>query len=93
MAKIEKDKSMVKSILNIFLWIVLFVWIGITIFDFVQVKGKKDPVFCVSTSEKEYIDGKTTSCIGLGYKVIKYDRESIKAIEFKPIWAQPEYDE
>ncbi len=82
-----------KKVINILLWLVLFTWIGLTLYDFVQVKRQKDPLFCVKTTEKEYLDGKTNTCIGLGYKVIKYNRESIKALEFKPIWAQPEYDE
>ena len=54
--------------------------------DFIRVHNEKKPMFCWNEKVTEYDNGKVTQCIGLGYKVINYDRSDFKAIEFGPFW-------
>ena len=51
----------------------MFVWI----FDFVCTVQDKDPKFCISKKTHEFDDGTVDSCVGLGYKIYNYDRESV----------------
>ena len=82
----KKGKPVWKRILNIVLWVVLACWIAVCIVDFVQVQNKKDPKFCIKNETVKYSDGNVKICTGLGYKVIKYERASYRAIEFGPFW-------
>ena len=81
-------KSKVSKVINVVLWVVLIMWMGICVFDFVRVKMNDTPIFCVNKTTKDYSDGSVERCIGLGYKVYHYKREAIKAVEFKPLWAK-----
>lgn len=77
-----------KKVLNIVLWVILFGWIVICFTDFILTKTEKEPIFCTFSKTTEYDDGEVESCIGLGYKVYNYDRESFSGIEFAPIWGK-----
>ena len=61
-------------------------WLVILFVDFFRVKYEKMPIFCLSEETKKYDDGEVYRCTGPGYKVYKYDRESISAIEFGPFF-------
>lgn len=79
--------SIVKKIWNITFWTLfsalLFVWI----FDFVRVRQDEKPVFVIKEVKHEYSDGITTEYVGLGYKVYKYDRASLKIdTQFSPFF-------
>ena len=82
----EKEKSLFQKILNIVLWIVLFAWMGLCIIDYIVVQSKNDPVFCLKKEVNQYDDGTVKSCLGLGYKVYQYNRDSYSGIEFGPFW-------
>lgn len=89
--KAEEKESTVKTVFkkvwNIVVWIILAIWVIIVIIDFFQVKSEKDPKFCwFNETTSNYSDGTVTECTGLGYKVIKYERESFDAYEFGPFW-------
>lgn len=84
----EKEKSLFSKILNIVLWIILIVWMAICLFDFYKVSTEKDPVFCLKKETTSYDDGTVDSCLGLGYKVYKYNRTNYSAIEFGPFWSK-----
>lgn len=59
-------------------------WIVIIFVDYFRVKQNKNLMFCLHETEKNYEDGSTYICNGLGYKFIKYNRECLKATEFGP---------
>lgn len=84
----KKEKSTVSKVVNVVLWGVLILWMGACLFDFFNTKNGKAPTFCISKTTKTYSDGTTTTCVGPGYKVYNYKRDSIKAIEFGPLWGK-----
>ena len=84
----EKENKVFIKVVNIVLWIVLFVWMGMCLYDFYTVKAEKKPVFCIKEETIQYEDGTVISCLGPGYKVYRYKRDSYKGIEFGPIWAK-----
>ena len=45
-------------------------------------------MFCISEKTYKYADGKTYECVGIGYKMYKYERDSINATEFGPIFIE-----
>lgn len=77
-------KKTIMTILKIMILIILFAWIVIVFTDYFRVRQSKDPMFCIKEETKEYADGTNTICHGLGYKMIKYNRECLKATEFGP---------
>ena len=88
----EKENKVFIKVVNIVLWIVLFVWMGMCLYDFYTVKAEKKPVFCIKEETIQYEDGTVISCLGPGYKVYRYKRDSYKGIEFGPIWAKDRSD-
>lgn len=85
--KPKKKKSVLLRIFNIFLWVLLLVWLLLVMLDFINIKSNKEPKYCwLNNKTTEYSDGTVTECSGLGYKVIKYNRASYNAIEFGPFW-------
>lgn len=83
----KEGKSLLSRIINIALWIVLFVWMALVLTDYIQVRNEEEPKFCwFNEKTTEYSDGTVTECTGLGYKVINYKRSNFKAIEFGPFW-------
>ena len=52
--------------------------------DYFRVRQNKDPMFCISETINEYADGSTYVCSGLGYKMIRYNRDCLSASEFGP---------
>lgn len=84
----KKEKSKFSKIMNVILWIILIAWMGACLFDFFNTKKGNAPTFCISKTTKTYSDGTTTTCVGPGYKVYNYKRDSIKAVEFGPLWGK-----
>lgn len=83
----EKDKpSLLVKLFDIFLWVVLFAWMGICIFDFYNVSNNKQAMFCLKTETVNYDDGSVTSCLGAGYKAYYYNRSSYTGKQFGPFW-------
>ena len=74
--------------MNVVLWIVLFIWMGVCLIDFYNVHQEKEPMFCIKTGTNEYEDGNVDWCLGAGYKIYHYNRKSFKAIEFGPFWSK-----
>lgn len=83
----KSEKSMLSRILNIALWVILFAWMALVLVDYFKVRNEEEPVFCWFNKETTtYENGTVKECTGLGYKVINYNRENFKAIEFGPFW-------
>ena len=85
----KKDKkSLFNRIMNVILWIVLFIWMGICLIDFFKVHQEEEPIFCIKKDVTKYEDGEVDSCLGLGYKIYNYKRDSFKGIEYGPFWSK-----
>lgn len=84
----KKEKSVLSKTINITLWTLLFIWMGVCLIDFYNVNKEKEPMFCLKKGSTKYQDGSVDWCIGAGYKVQYYNRESFNAIEFGPIWSK-----
>lgn len=85
-------KEATKLVLRICLFLVIALWVSIMLVDFVRTKKEKKPLFCITKHTYQYEDGKTDECIGLGYKVYRYERKSITANEFGPIFIKQRVD-
>ena len=74
--------------MNIVIWIILLLWMGICLTDFYNTQKEKDPMFCLKKETIKYDDGTVDSCTGLGYKIYNYKRKSFTAIEYGPFWSK-----
>ncbi len=81
-------KKIFVLILKIIILVALVVWVSIVFCDYFRTRNDKKPYFCLSEKNYSYDDGTTYECVGLGYKMYKYNRKSIKATEFGPIIIQ-----
>ena len=86
--KNKGEKSTFSKVMNIVLWVILLAWMAICLYDFYKVHNEKDPFFCIDKGVTEYEDGNVKWCLGLGYKVYDYNRDSFSAIEFGPFWSK-----
>ena len=86
--KEEKGKSTFNRIMNVILWIVLFIWMGICLVDFFKTRAEAEPIFCIKKETVKYDDGEVDSCLGLGYKIYHYKRTSFNGIEYGPFWSK-----
>lgn len=82
MKKVQKG-----DIIKVAILALVIIWIIIFFIDYFRARQSKDPIFCISEQTKEYEDGNVYSCTGLGYKMYRYNRNSIDAsIEFGPFF-------
>ena len=79
-------KETLRTIFKIVLLVLVIVWVGLVVTDYLNTLHDKPLKFCIKESTKKYPDGKTYECVGLGYKMYKYERKSISATEFGPIF-------
>ena len=91
--KDEKEKSAFSRIMNVFLWIVLFLWMGVCLIDFYKTHKEEEPIFCLKKETTKYEDGTVDSCLGLGYKIYHYNRKSFNGIEYGPFWSKDRSNE
>lgn len=84
----EKKKSVPRIIFDIVFWVCISVLAVIWITDFVRIQKDKEPIFCLSEKTHEFTDGEVNECVGLGYKIFDYKRESITAHQFGPFFTK-----
>ena len=77
---------MIKKIIVIIVIVALIVLLIAWGVDYFRYKDSKPPVFCIEQSIYDYANGSVHECIGLGYKVYRYDLETLKTREFVMIW-------
>jgi hypothetical protein len=82
----KSKKSLFNRIMNVVLWIVLFIWMGICLFDFFRTVSNKEPKLCIKQVRTTYNDGYVDTCTGIGYKVINYRRTSMNGNQYGPFW-------
>ncbi len=84
MQDIKANKS---NIIKIIVLAVIVTWIIIFFVDYFRARNMKKPLICLNETTKTYDDGTVYSCTSLGYKMYKYDRESIpESVEFGPFF-------
>ena len=88
----KKKDGPIAKIFDIVLWILLFAWGGICLFDYYNVVNDKDAKFCIKTKTTTYEEGTVTTCTGLGYKAYYYDMKSKKGRDFGPFWIKARID-
>ena len=67
---------MIRRVKQSLFWIIMATITLAILFDYFTVIKKVEPMFCFTEHTKKYDDGEVKTWIGLGYKIIKYDRES-----------------
>ena len=85
--KNKEEKKVTKIALNILFWTLLTVIAIIWIIDFTKVQKEEKPEFCIIQKTHKFEDGTVEECIGLGYKIYEYKRESIHdTSQFSPFY-------
>ena len=83
----EKEKSLGQKIFDIVFWVCIVILAVIWLTDFFRMRDNKEPVFCLSKKTHEFDDGTVDECVGLGYKIYDYHRESLNgAHQFSPFF-------
>lgn len=83
----SKGKTIIKKIFDVVFWVGIIVLTIIWVTDFVKVQQKQEPVFCLVKRTHEFKDGNVDECVGLGYKIYDYNRESINNVrQFSPFF-------
>lgn len=86
--KNKKDtKIIIKRIWDIVFWVVIVLLAVIWLTDFTRVQNEEKPKFCLVEKTHKFDDGTVDECVGLGYKVYLYNRDSISnARQFSPFF-------
>ena len=83
----EKFRANKSDIIKIVILSIVIIWIFCFFIDYFRARQEKLPLFCIHKTVQKYDDGTTTSCMGLGYKMYKYDRASIPvSVQFGPFF-------
>ena len=81
-------KKIISIIFKVLVILAIIAWVGIIFVDYFKATSTGEPIFCIKEETKNYNDGSVYICTGLGYKMIRYDRKSISAVEFGPFFIQ-----
>lgn len=82
----ENKKSLARTIFDIAFWVIIAVLAIVWVTDFIKVQNDKKPAFCLVEKTHEFKDGTVDECVGLGYKIYNYNRKSIDAHQFGPLF-------
>ena len=82
----DEKKSLARTIFDIAFWVIIAVLAIVWVTDFIKVQNDKKPVFCLVEKTHKFKDGTVDECVGLGYKIYDYNRESIDAHQFGPLF-------
>ena len=83
-----KKVSPVRMVILGAVLLVFAIWAFLVYTDFGNIKKNEEPQFCFFGTKTQEIKGKGSieECIGLGYKVVKYQSLDARMTEFVPIW-------
>ena len=84
----SSEKSAFGRIMNVFIFIVFFAWLGICLMDYYRTYKEEQPMFCIKEGTTKYDDGTVDWCLGAGYKIYHYNRENFTGIEYGPFWSE-----
>lgn len=81
--KINVSRDTLRLVGSIVFWVIFAILAFVWLVDYFRVSRESKPIFCLSNKTHEFEDGTVKECVGLGYKVYTYDRESLgKGVEF-----------
>lgn len=75
-------KKTLITLIKIAILAFIVIWASFVVIDYFKITKNEKPLFCISEETKNYKDGTTYICNGLGYKGIRYDRSCIKSTMF-----------
>lgn len=78
-------KRIIENIVKVLVILLIIAWIVIIFIDYFRVGQGKNPKFCLTEEVIKYEDGETYKCVGLGYKMFRYNRKC-SGIEFGPFF-------
>ena len=82
-----ENRSLPLKIFDVVFWGCFVILMSVWLTDFFRVKANKKPVFCLSEKTHQFEDGTVNECVGLGYKVYEYHRQSLNnAYQFSPFF-------
>jgi hypothetical protein len=81
-----KKKHIAIRILNVIIWLVLFVCLSIAAIDYINLINENEPQFCLKRETIKYDDGNEYYCKGILYETYIYERDSKKGYSFIPFW-------
>ena len=84
----SKKVSPVRMVILGAILLVFAIWAFLVYTDFGNIKKNEEPQFCFFGTKKQEIkgEGSIEECIGLGYKVVKYQTLDARMTEFVPLW-------
>lgn len=87
----SEDKVSIKEVAfkvwDVVFWVLFAILVCVWIVDFFRVKAERQPIFCINKETIEFEDGDVDKCVGLGYTVYEYNRESLdNGIQFGPFF-------
>ena len=83
-----EEKTLSSKIINVVLWVIVFVWMGICLVDYFRTRQNEKPFFTFAKHEEKYSDGIVTRYTGLGYRIHIYERESYMGADYGPFWSK-----
>lgn len=75
-------KKVISTIFSVIILGIVAIWL----YEYYRMVNDQEPMFCIKEETYKYDDGTVQECVGLGYKVYKYDRTSYKAKQFGPFF-------
>lgn len=78
-------KRKLEIIFKVLLGVLIASWIFIVFYDYSRSMNGKNPKFCIKSETHEYSDGNTYECVGLGYKMFRYNR-NFSGVDFGGFW-------
>ena len=78
-------KRIIENIVKVLIILLLIAWIAIIFIDWYRTTQGKNPMFCISEKTTQYADGETYKCVGIGYKMFRYNR-TCAAVNFGPFF-------
>ncbi len=91
---LDKKKNPFGTIFSVILMILVVAWSFIMYSDYTRVNDKKNPKYCIWEQKVDkFENGSISSCVGLGYRVVHYNKtneagEEVRVDEFTPIWVK-----
>ncbi len=84
--KLRKRKILKRRIIVIIILLIILSYLGILLNDIRRFRNGDNPLIILSSSTKEYDDGKVESYYSLGWVFRNYARETINTQELVPFW-------
>lgn len=78
-------KRIIENVVKVLIILLVISWIVIIFIDFFRTRAGKDPVYCISEDVIKHEDGETYKCVGLGYKMYRYNR-TCSGVQFGPFF-------